>query len=125
MGTKITGAELEIMEYLWEKEQPCTFAGLLEYFNGSRHKEWCKQTLNTNLLRLKRRGFLKAEKEDTKTRYFPSITRAEYETLCAKKILEESYGGSLGNFLAALTGGTQITEAEKQELINYIRSFPD
>ena len=42
MGVKISGAELEIMEYLWKRDEKCTFAELLDYFNENRQKDWCK-----------------------------------------------------------------------------------
>lgn len=125
MSVKISGAELEIMEYLWESREKCSFAGLLEYFNEVRRKNWCKQTLNTNLLRLKKRGFLSAEKSGTKTMYAPAVTRVRYEQMCAEEILQESYGGVLTNFIAALAGGEKITESEKQELMKYIQDYSE
>lgn len=125
MSVKISGAELEIMEYLWERGQECSFAGLLEYFNEIRQKDWCKQTLNTNLLRLKKRGYLSAEKKGTKTMYAAAVTRLRYEQMCAEEILQESYGGVLTNFIAALTGREEITESEKQNLMKYIQDYSE
>lgn len=120
MGLKITGAELEIMEYLWEREQDCTFADLLDYFNRTGKKDWCKQTMNTYLLRLKKRGLLQKQKNGAKAVYHPAVTKLQYNQMCAREILEESYNGVLSNFIAALTGKETITEVEKQELLDYI-----
>lgn len=120
MGTKISGAELEIMEHLWEQDQAETFAELLEYFNTAKKKEWCKQTLNTNLLRLKKKGLLVQEKNGAKSVYRPTITKIQYQQKCAEDILEEFYEGGLSNFIAALAGKNRITELEKEELMDYI-----
>lgn len=120
MGVKISGAELEIMEYLWKRDEKCTFAELLDYFNENRQKDWCKQTLNTNILRLKKRGLLTKEKNSGKAVYYPTITEVRYEQMCAEEILEESYGGRISNFIMAFTGNSKITEKEKEELLDYI-----
>lgn len=41
----------------------------------------------------------------------------EYEQKCAEEILQEAYGGTLANFIAALTGKDSITEIDKDELL--------
>ena len=120
MRTRISGVELEIMQYLW-KEEEATFAELLAYFNDTKGKEWCKQTLNTHLLRLKDRGLLTKDiRRGSRTIYSPTVNAARYDQLCAEEILEESYGGTLFNFLAALAGNN-ITGAEETELIDLIK----
>lgn len=120
MSIKISGAELEIMEYLWREEAERTFAALLEYFNSVKKKQWCRQTLNTNLLRLRNKGMLRQEKRGTKSFYIPTLSHTEYEKKCAEEILQEAYGGTLANFIAALTGKESITELEKDDLLDYI-----
>ena len=117
MGSKVTGAELEIMEYLWEQDKGMTFADLLSYFNSEKRKDWCKQTLNTCLNRLIKKGLLLKEQSDKKAVYVPKVTQLRYRQLCAQNILNECYGGVLSNFLAALTGMERITEEEKQRLL--------
>lgn len=122
MGAKISGAELEIMEYLWKRGEACTFAQLLEYFNTVKQKQWCRQTLNTCLLRLKKKGLMLQEKNGIKSFYIPAVTRVRYNQICAEEILQEAYGGALSNFIAALTGKECLTELEKEELLEYIRN---
>lgn len=120
MKKRISGAELEIMEYLWSDNCDRTFSELMSYFNEEKKKNWSKQTLNTYLLRLKKRNFLQQEKHQNKSLYRAALTKAEYEQMCAQEILQESYGGFLSNFIAALTGKSSITEIEKEELLKYI-----
>lgn len=120
MRTRISGAELEVMQYLWKAEHGAAFAELLTYFNETKGKEWCKQTLNTYLLRLSKRGLITREKIRTKTIYSPAMTELRYRQLCAEEVLQESYDGGLSNFLAALTGREKVTESEAQEVIDFI-----
>ncbi len=120
MSVKISGAELEVMELLWESEHAYSFAELLQYFNSEKEKDWRKQTLNTYLLRLKGRNYVSAERITSKTLYSAAITRTRYNQLCAEEILKESYQGTLSNFIAALTGKEKLTSEEQQKLIKYI-----
>lgn len=125
MKHEITGTELEIMQYLWEQNREYTFAELLDYFNSVKRKDWCKQTLNTCLLRLKKRGLLSQKKRGTKSVYFPSVTKIQYDKICAEEILDKSYNGNLISFLSALTGGEKLSEADKEELLDFIHGFEE
>ncbi|MDO4296850.1 MAG: BlaI/MecI/CopY family transcriptional regulator [Lachnospiraceae bacterium] len=120
MRIRISGAELDIMQYLWKREDGAAFAELLTYFNETREKEWCKQTLNTYLLRLNNRGLITKEKRGSKTIYSPAMTELRYRQLCAEEILNESYGGVLSNFLTALAGRDKITKADAQKIFDSI-----
>ena len=42
------------------------------------------------------------------------------EVVQAKKIVDESYHGSIKNFVCAFTGYQKLTNEEKNELLNYI-----
>lgn len=120
MGVKVTGAELEIMQYLWEHPDNNTFAQLLTWFNEEKGKQWSKQTLNTNLLRLTKRGLLERVNRSLKSIYVPTVDEIRYQQLCAKEILEESYGGRLANFIAAFSGNQRLTSEEEQKLMRFI-----
>ena len=48
---KITGAEREVMEVLWQRTEPMQTRELLEEMK-ERGKKWKRQTLNTLLFRL-------------------------------------------------------------------------
>lgn len=118
----LSGTEQEIMDVLWKHDEGLTFAELLEYFNTVKKKNWCRQTLNTCLLRLKQKKLVRKEKSAAKAVYFSAVTQARYRQMCAEDILKESYGGVLSNFIAALAGKNQITEMEKEELLKYIEN---
>ena len=120
MGIKVTGAELEIMQHLWAQPDNNTFAQLLTWFNEEGGKQWTKQTLNTNLLRLTKRGLLERVDKAPKSVYVPTVDEVRYEQLCAKEILEESYDGKLANFIAAFSGGQRLTSEEEENLMRFI-----
>ncbi len=57
----LSPTEAEIMEKLWQQTEPIKQTELLAMFNKE-GKDWGRQTLNTLLLRLEERGFVKREK---------------------------------------------------------------
>ncbi len=116
MTFDVSGSEREILEYLWENPQGMKSRDMLEYFNTNKGKDWKKQTLNTFLLRLKDKGLISNEKINGKKIYHAVYNETEYETKKAEKVLDVFYGGSVSNFIMALSGGEKIDEKMAQEL---------
>lgn len=117
----MSDTELEIMQFIWKSGSEITFRELLEYFNTECNKNWKKQTLNTYLLRLSKKGFLKSKRNLQKTIYIPTMTLAEYRQTKAKEVLAENYEGSLKNFVVSLSD-EDITQEEAEELISFLKS---
>ena len=93
-----------------------TFAELLEYF--AEVKGWKKQTLNTYLRNLVKKGLIIKESK-VKTVY-RAISEKEYEQIRARNFLEKNYQGNIGKFIAALSGKEMLSEDDKKDLFEYI-----
>lgn len=120
----MSATEFYILEYLWTKEEtPATFSEIMNHFNNEEKKEWKKQTVNTFLTRLAQKGFLNIDKTGKRARYIPSVTAKKYYEDYAKAIIDDSYEGSLKNFICAFVASHKLTAAEKEELIAYIQSL--
>ena len=112
----VSETEREILEYLWENPQGVLSREMLEYFNEVKKKEWKKQTLNTFLLRLAEKGLIEGKAQGAKKIYQAVYDTKEYEAKKAESILENNYGGSVRNFVMALTGGEKIDKAMADDL---------
>ena len=112
----VSETEREILEYLWENPQGVLSREMLEYFNEVKKKEWKKQTLNTFLLRLAEKGLIEGKAQGVKKIYQAVYDIKEYEAKKAESILENNYGGSVRNFVMALTGGEKIDKAMADDL---------
>lgn len=112
----VSETEREILEYLWENPQGVLSRGMLDYFNEVKQKDWKKQTLNTFLLRLAEKGLIEGKAQGVKKIYRAVYDAKEYEAKKAESILENNYGGSVRNFVMALTGGEKIDKAMANEL---------
>lgn len=60
MFQQLSDAEFMIMDYLWSQNTPKTFSEIKSFFDITTDKNWKKQTLNTFLLRLVKKGYLYA-----------------------------------------------------------------
>ena len=118
----MSATEFYILKYLWSRETPAT-SEIMTHFNEEEKKEWKKQTVNTFLTRLAQKGFLNIDKSGKRAIYIPSVSRKKYYEDYAQQIIEDSYEGSLKNFVCAFTENHKLTSNEKEELLTYIHSL--
>ena len=69
----MSATEFYILQYLWTRETPATFAEIMVHFNEVEKKAWKKQTVNTFLSRLSQKGFLNIDKSGKRAIYIPSV----------------------------------------------------
>ena len=115
--------EFYILSYLWSRETPATFSEIMTHFNIEEKKEWKKQTVNTFLPRMAQKGFLNIDKSGKRAIYIPTVTSKEYYEEYAQKVLDDSFHGSLKNFICAFTGNHKLSGEEKAELLAYIEEL--
>ena len=119
----MSATEFYILQYLWTRETPATFAEIMVHFNEVEKKAWKKQTVNTFLSRLSQKGFLNIDKSGKRAIYIPSVSSKKFYENYAKEIVDDSYEGSLKNFICAFTTGHKLTGAEKEDLLAYIQTL--
>lgn len=119
----MSATEFYILKYLWSRETPATFSEIMTHFNEEEKKEWKKQTVNTFLTHLAQKGFLNIDKSGKRAIYIPSVSKKKYYEDYAQQIIEDSYEGSLKNFICAFTENHKLTSNEKEELLTYVRSL--
>ena len=119
---EMSETEQEIMEVLWSSGAPKTLNELLEYFASERKKLWKPQTLATFMSRLTEKGLLLWEQRGRARCYRPTLTRAEYDGVKARVVLDKLYSGSLQSFVTALYDGDALSEQDIAELKNWLES---
>lgn len=112
---KITGAERDVMEVLWEQKIPIQTKDLLDAM-AAKGKHWKRQTLNTILFRLEEKGVVKRKRAYVEA----ALTEEELLQAQTQEILDSLYGGEYGNFFAALTGNKKLDSESKALLDNVI-----
>lgn len=121
MGTyNLSDSEYEIMEFLWKQEAPVTLQNVILYCTNERNHTWKQQTIYTFLTRLEHKGAVTAVKRGHKRYYSASMSMEEFKKKATHQLLEESFGGSLRNFLTAFTGGCSISAEDKAILQEFL-----
>lgn len=115
MYGKLTEREYDIMKYIWDNPEGVTFNEIFTYSNTGDTK-FQRQTVNTHLRHLIDKEFVKAEGKERRHLYYPIFPRTEYENLLAEHVVNQLFGGSLKNFVAALTSNRSLTNQEVSEL---------
>lgn len=112
---KITRAEREVMEVIWEADEPVRTKNLLDRMK-EKGRDWKRQTLNTLLFRLEEKGIV------SRRRAYVEGALSEQELLQkqTQEILDDFYGGKLENFCAALVGNRAVKNEEVDKLYDLI-----
>lgn len=107
----VSDAEREVLEMLWRQSESVKQSQLLALFEEE-GKEWKRQTLNTFLARLEKKGLVKREGGLVSAVYGED----EYNCLQMKAAIDRMYNGKISNFVAAFTKKNLMKEEDAKEL---------
>lgn len=116
---KISDAEYEIMEIIWDKNEEITTADIIEKLGED--NIWKHTTILTLAKRLVDKNVLKVRKEGRVNYYSPTISKDEYKSYQANDFIEDMYGGSIKSLVASLYSNKKIDEEDIKELKDWIR----
>lgn len=121
MGTdlkKLGEAELEIMQVIWDSENPVTSNYILKELQGRR--KWQLSTLMTSLTRLSDKGFVRCDRSTGSNLYTSIISENEYKAGASKHFLEKLYNNSIQNMIATLYNNKAIKNSDVEELRKFL-----
>lgn len=116
---KISDAEHEIMEIIWNEDGEVTTADIIEKLGEENF--WKHTTILTLAKRLVDKNVLKVRKEKRVNYYSPKITKDEYKSYQANGLIEDMYDGSVKSLVASLYDNKRIDEKDIKELKDWIR----
>ncbi len=108
--------ESKFADIIWENE-PLTSSALVKLC--AERLEWKKSTTYTVLKRLCEKGIFKNEEGCVTS----LLKRDEFYSAQSEKYIEESFGGSLPDFLAAFTSKKSLTEDEVASLRAIVEEY--
>lgn len=123
MLKKLGEAELEIMQVIWDSENPVTSNYILNELQGRR--KWQLSTLMTSLARLADKGFVSCDRSTGSNLYTSIISENEYKTGASKHFLEKVYNNSIQNMIATLYSNKAIKDSDVAELRNFLDQLED
>ena len=120
---KLGEAELEIMQVIWNSENPVTSNYILKELQGQR--KWQLSTLMTSLARLSDKGFVSCDRSTGSNLYTPVISENEYKAGASRHFLEKLYNNSIQNMVATLYSDKAIKNSDIEELRNFLDKLED
>ena len=118
-GMELTKCEMQIMDVLWEAQQPLSRADLLEHSEGKTWKDSSVHILLNGLLQkgaIKEVGFVKCSKTYGRT-FAPTLTREEY---FATTIFSHRHKPDIVGLFRALLKRKDITLQQLEQIKNLI-----
>ena len=116
---KISDAEYEIMEIIWNEEGEVTTADIIEKLGEDNF--WKHTTILTLAKRLVDKNVLSVRKEKRVNYYSPKISKDEYKSYQANGFIGDMYDGSIKSLVASLYDNKRIDEKDLKELKDWIR----
>jgi predicted transcriptional regulator len=121
MDKRISDGELEVMEALWEADDPLTAADVFERIGAMR--DWSLATVKTMLSRLVTKGAVSHREEGRRFLYSPAIERETYVGHESKRFVERLFGGRLSPLVARLAEEDGLDDADIAEIEALLREL--
>ena len=121
MNTKtqeLTRAELEIMQILWRLEKGFV-NDILEAMPAPKP---AYNTVSTIVRILEKKGFVEHRAYGKSHEYYPLILRTEYTSSFMASVVNNFFGGSIGNMVSFLSHDKGITVSEADEIIKMLQN---
>jgi predicted transcriptional regulator len=110
VDTRISDAELEVMEALWASKRPLTATDVAERIPAERG--WSLATVKTMLSRLSAKGAIRFTEEGRKYLYSAAIARDSYVSRESRRFVDQLFGGRLSPLVARLAEEDALDEAD-------------
>lgn len=121
MDTKVSEAELALMERLWEASPVALTAA--EVAEGVSERGWTLATVKTMLSRLRDKGAVSAEADGRRFLYSPAIERARYVGSESRRMVERLFGGKLSPMIARLAEEDALSDEDLAEIEALVREL--
>lgn len=115
---KLSETEMELMEVIWQEEEPVTVSRLLEVFEN---KDWKTSTVSTLLKRLIEKGYLTKTLDGKVNYYHTTMSLEQYRKLETQSFLNRLYNGKVKNFIAALVDDDEYSQKDIAELREWFK----
>ena len=114
---ELTRAELEIMQILWQIEKGFV-NDILETMPTPKP---AYNTVSTIIRILEKKGFVAHRAYGKSHEYYPIISRTEYTSSFMTSVVNNFFGGSIGNMVSFLSHDKGISVSEANEIIKMLK----
>jgi len=111
---RMSEAEKQIMEIIWQAGRPVTTAEILQRLPEG--NTWKQNTVITFLARLMEKGIIKATRVGKANHYEPCLTEQEYLKFETRQFIKEVHKGSVLGLINTLCDSGDLTKEDIEKL---------
>lgn len=115
---EISGAELEVMQVLWEAGVPLKVQDVCDRLTDNR---WKYKTVATLLTRMEEKRAVVSEKDGKANLYTPVLDREAYQREQTRDFVRRLYNGSVKDLAVSLLQSDGITQEDIEEIRQLFR----
>ena len=115
---RLPDSELELMMIIWDAGRPMSRNEIEEQLPGER--QLSTTTILSFLSRLQEKRFVQVRKEGRNNVYEPLVRKEDYLKQESRSIWKRLYQNSVGNFMAALGQGDELSDQDLDELQEFL-----
>ncbi|NNE58219.1 MAG: BlaI/MecI/CopY family transcriptional regulator [Hellea sp.] len=112
MMKRISQAELDVMEALWQKS-PMAASDVARRLED---KNWNIRTVKTLLSRLVEKDVISTQQDGRRYLYSPLVTKSDYARRAARRLSDRLFGGRAAPLVAHLAAGEGLSSQDIAEL---------
>ena len=116
---KLTQAEWQIMNALWEKH-PATARDIMSRL--PRGVKWAYTTVKTMLSRLVEKEAVSESKQSNTSYYEPLVSQHKARLSAFRILLDQSFNGAMGPLMHFMLQEQKLNDKQKEELIDILRN---
>ena len=109
----ISGAELEVMQILWQSASPMKVQEVCDMLEPGK---WKYKTVATLLLRLEEKGAVTSEKISKSNYYTPVLCKDDYTSYKTKSLVQKLYNGSVKDLAVSLFKSDDMSQEDIEEI---------
>lgn len=119
---KLSDANIEIMNIVWEKGE-ASINDVLESINSRRKKTLKRATIQVQMKRLEKYGWLKNRKVGREFLYSALIAQEEATKDILDNVRKKVFGGSRAELVKCLFADSDVSLEELERIIQYLEEY--
>ena len=121
MDVRLSDAELEVMEALWESAGPMSATEVAARVTAERH--WSLATVKSLLSRLLAKQAIEPARDGRRFLYSPRVDRDSYVGAESRRFVTRLFGGKLSPLIAQMAEEEALDDADVAEIEALLRSL--
>ena len=114
--TRLTKAEEEVMQIIWQKER-CLVSDILEEMKSETGKKPPHSTISSIVRILENKGFVDHKSYGRTHEYFPIVEKDAYSKTSVGKLVSDYFEGSMSNLVSFLVKEKDLSVEELKEML--------